>query len=107
MQSVASLMSIGKADIGNLDELEEEGEDQNEDHTFCSKISEITTQLSNLDEEDECFGNPFGNPFGDSDRECDHVECGILLFSFLFNIFILCKPTLQEFLFLTNTLKNF
>jgi hypothetical protein len=48
MQSVASLMSIGKADIGNLDELEEEGEDQNEDHTFCSKISEITTQLSNL-----------------------------------------------------------
>jgi hypothetical protein len=50
------------ADIGNLDELEEEGEDQNEDHTFCSKISEITTQLSNLDEEDECFGNPFGNP---------------------------------------------
>jgi hypothetical protein len=30
-----------------------------------------------------------------------------LLFSFLFNIFILCKPTLQEFLFLTNTLRNF
>ena len=97
MQSVASLMSIGKADIGNLDELEEEEEeegDQNGDHTFCSKISEITTQLSNLDEEDESFGNPFGNPFGDPDLECDHVECGILLFSFLFNIFILCKPTL-------------
>ena len=77
MQSVASLMSIGKTDIGNIDELEEEG-DNFGDHTFCSKISEITTQLSNLDEEDENLGNPFGNPFGDPDLECDGIECGIL-----------------------------
>ncbi|XP_052058419.1 EH domain-binding protein 1-like isoform X2 [Mytilus californianus] len=78
MQSVASLMSIGKTDIGNLDELEEEGEnfgDHSGDHSFCSRIAEITTQLSNLDEEDETAGNPFGNPFGDPDLECDGFEC--------------------------------
>lgn len=82
MQSVASLMSIGKTDIGNLDELEEEGEnsgDHSGDHSFCSRLAEITTQLSNLDEEDESAGNPFGNPFGDPDLECDGFECGILL----------------------------
>lgn len=80
MQSVASLMSIGKVDIGNLDELEEEG-DQNGDHSFCSKISEITTQLSNLDEEDENMVEQnqepavlkemveSANPFGDEDED--------------------------------------
>ncbi|CAC5404770.1 EH domain-binding protein 1-like protein 1,EH domain-binding protein 1 [Mytilus coruscus] len=86
MQSVASLMSIGKTDIGNLDELEEEGEnigDHSGDHSFCSRIAEITTQLSNLDEEDETAVEQSensvtltealesSNPFGDDDEEED------------------------------------
>ncbi|XP_076099632.1 EH domain-binding protein 1-like isoform X4 [Mytilus galloprovincialis] len=84
MQSVASLMSIGKTDIGNLDELEEEGEnsgDHSGDHSFCSRLAEITTQLSNLDEEDESAVEQSensvnltealesSNPFGDDDDE--------------------------------------
>ncbi|ESO87737.1 hypothetical protein LOTGIDRAFT_127247 [Lottia gigantea] len=53
MQSVASLMSIGRSDIGNLDELEEDDESK-EDLSF--KIKDLTNQIdqleSNTDEED-------------------------------------------------------
>ncbi|XP_069114980.1 EH domain-binding protein 1-like isoform X2 [Argopecten irradians] len=80
MQSVASMLSIGRTDIGNLEELEDEDV---EDKSFSSKISEITSELSKLDDMDdgnpfdEDYSNPFysdSNPFGDPDLECsgDH-----------------------------------
>ncbi|XP_060062682.1 EH domain-binding protein 1-like [Ylistrum balloti] len=80
MQSVASMLSIGRSDIGNLEELEDEDV---EEKSFSSKISEITSELSKLDDMDdgnpfdEEYSNPFysdSNPFGDPDLECtgDH-----------------------------------
>ncbi|XP_056021419.1 EH domain-binding protein 1-like isoform X2 [Ostrea edulis] len=65
MQSVASLMSIGKTDIGIMEDVEEESSKE-----FSTQLSEITSELSKL----ECSndGNPFGNPFDDDlDLECD------------------------------------
>ena len=95
MQSVASLMSIGKTDIGNLDELEEEEQNMsgNPGKSFTSQISQITEELSKLDCDN--YGNPFGdpddsNPFGDPDLlECQDFTSawlGILLCSFLVQV---------------------
>ncbi|KAJ8308401.1 hypothetical protein KUTeg_013275 [Tegillarca granosa] len=71
MQSVASLMSIGKTDndIGNLDELEEEDGENSQD--ISSEISKITSELSKLDESNN--GNPFGDP--DLDEDVDDGFC--------------------------------
>ncbi|KAL5008749.1 hypothetical protein ScPMuIL_014330 [Solemya velum] len=65
MQSVASLWSIGKSDIGNLEELEDEDDGPSD---LSSKIAQITSQLSQLEEVDD---NGTGNPFGDPDLECN------------------------------------
>ena len=69
MQSVASLMSMGKSDIGNLDDLEEEDESGfKDDPATRSQISDIAAQMAALD---ASLGNPFEededsmlNPFG-------------------------------------------
>ncbi|XP_060562062.1 EH domain-binding protein 1-like isoform X3 [Ruditapes philippinarum] len=45
MQSVASLMSIGKTDIGNLDDVED---DEESDMNLSAKVAEITSQMSQL-----------------------------------------------------------
>ena len=69
MQSVASLMSYGKSDIGNLDDLddlEEESHDLGEvSEEGLGEISRLTAQMN------AHFSNPFGedsessyNPFG-------------------------------------------
>lgn len=47
MQSVASLWSIGKSDIGNLDDLDEADEEQ-EDADLSAQFSEVSAQLSML-----------------------------------------------------------
>ncbi|RUS78965.1 hypothetical protein EGW08_013267 [Elysia chlorotica] len=66
MQSVASLMSIGRSDIGNLEDLEEEDDDGpvNRPHniSLASHISDFTAQMSRLDAH-------FGNPFAEADAE--------------------------------------
>ncbi|XP_035825283.1 EH domain-binding protein 1 [Aplysia californica] len=76
MQSVASLMSMGKTDIGNLEDLEEEDESGlgvkgDTSMSTKSQISDITAQMSQLEAH---FGNPFEddgyqhdafNPFAD------------------------------------------
>ncbi|KAH9499140.1 EH domain-binding protein 1 [Bulinus truncatus] len=68
MQSVASLMSVGKVDIGNLEDLEEEDEcEQGKAHfnqTTRTQISEITNKMSQL--EQEALSS---NPFGDEEDE--------------------------------------
>ncbi|XP_041351886.1 EH domain-binding protein 1-like isoform X2 [Gigantopelta aegis] len=64
MQSVASLMSFGRSDIGNLDDLEEEDEDKG----VSSEIQNITLQLDSL----EAHGNPFED---DSIVECSDDDC--------------------------------
>ncbi|KAK6180976.1 hypothetical protein SNE40_008935 [Patella caerulea] len=61
MQSVASLMSIGKADIGNLDDLDEDDEGK-EDLSF--KIKDLTSQIDQLE-------SNHGNPFNDDSMEYD------------------------------------
>lgn len=82
MQSVASLMSMGKTDIGNLDDIEDEEEDLN----ISAKFAEITNQMSQL-ETNQNMGNPFGDPDIDVD---DDVDMGIL--SFVSFPFLLSLP---------------
>lgn len=82
MQSVASLMSMGKVDVGNLEDLDEDEEeeggvavgDSNQRQQVTTEISSITSRMQQLDAH---FGNPFEdddtgqpdddalNPFGD------------------------------------------
>ncbi|CAG5117550.1 unnamed protein product, partial [Candidula unifasciata] len=73
MQSVASLMSMGKTDIGNLEDLEEQVENDSQADVSLStrsQISDITAQMSQLDAhfgnqyEDEDAEHDFTNPFG-------------------------------------------
>ncbi|KAK3093307.1 hypothetical protein FSP39_013923 [Pinctada imbricata] len=52
MQSVASLMSIGKTDIGNLEEIDEEVPEI-DDKEFSTELSKITSELSKLDNDDD------------------------------------------------------
>ncbi|XP_070180895.1 EH domain-binding protein 1-like isoform X2 [Littorina saxatilis] len=68
MQSVASLMSMGRVDVGNLDDLEEDDEEEggvaegnnSRRQQMTSEISSITNKMQRLDAH-------FGNPFGDDD----------------------------------------
>ncbi|KAJ8405125.1 hypothetical protein AAFF_G00330460 [Aldrovandia affinis] len=85
MQSLASLMSMKQADIGNLDDFEEENDDDEENRVNQEeKTAEITELISKLNflEDDEqgapgMSTNPFEdpddpdelNPFGDPDDE--------------------------------------
>lgn len=78
MQSVASLMSMGKADIGNLDDVEEDENDLN----MSAKFAEITNQMSQL-ETNQNLGNPFGDPDSDVVGD-DDDNLGILSLLFLF-----------------------
>lgn len=79
MQSVASLMSIGKTDIGVMEDVEEVDEESSKD--FSSRLSEITSEFAKLESHHD--GNPFGNPFEDDlDLECDF--CGIVCWAFFF-----------------------
>ncbi|KAK3751612.1 hypothetical protein RRG08_012673 [Elysia crispata] len=82
MQSVASLMSIGRSDIGNLEDLEEEDDDGpvNRPHniSLASHISDFTAQMGRLDAhfaEDEP-SNASKNPFGDDDDEEEDDDIG-------------------------------
>lgn len=96
MQSVASLMSIGRSDIGNLEDLDEEDDEGTVNRpnniSLASHISDFTAQMGRLDAH---FGNPFAedeadehestlnpfaaddqakvsnNPFGDDEGEED------------------------------------
>lgn len=71
MQSVASLMSIGKTDIGVMEDVEEVDEESSKD--FSSRLSEITSEFAKLESHHD--GNPFGNPFEDDlDLECDFCD---------------------------------
>lgn len=60
MQSVASLMSIGKADVGNLEELEDDNDETvsgssiSHQQQVTSEISSITSQMQQLEAH---FGN--------------------------------------------------
>ena len=63
MQSVASLMSFGRSDIGNLDDLEEEEEEKGVTGV-TSEIQNITLQLDSL----EAHGNPLDE---DAERSLD------------------------------------
>lgn len=86
MQSVASLMSIGKTDIGIMEDVEEE-EEEGTSKDFSARLSEITSELSKLDSHAD--GNPFGNPFEDDlDLECDDGFCGIVCLALLFISFL-------------------
>ncbi|XP_059160226.1 EH domain-binding protein 1-like isoform X3 [Physella acuta] len=70
MQSVASLMSMGKTDIGNLEDLEEEDESGLPGDVSLStrhQINDITLQMSRLDAH-------FGNPFDEQEEEHDHLN---------------------------------
>jgi hypothetical protein len=57
MQSIASLMSLGKAsDIGNIDDFAEEDEAEKEENT--AKFSELAAKLAAMerDDDDDDFG---------------------------------------------------
>ncbi|XP_061165759.1 EH domain-binding protein 1-like isoform X2 [Saccostrea echinata] len=73
MQSVASLMSIGRTDIALMDDLEEEEEETSKE--FSSGISEIASDISKLsshDDEPSIEKKPVSlNPFDESDDEED------------------------------------
>ncbi|XP_067682796.1 EH domain-binding protein 1-like isoform X2 [Haliotis asinina] len=89
MQSVASLMSMGKADIGNLDDLEEEEEEpgvanhKRDDKALSSQIKDITCQLDNLEAH---HGNPFEDD-EDEDWACDTEGNGDSLNPFVEPVF--------------------
>lgn len=84
MQSLASLMSMKQADIGNLDDFKEDNEDDDENRVNqeekAAKITELINTLNFLDEAQKDLAtvntNPFDepdvtelNPFGDPDSE--------------------------------------
>ncbi|XP_051021295.1 EH domain-binding protein 1 isoform X13 [Acomys russatus] len=84
MQSLASLMSMKQADIGNLDDFEEDNEDDDETRVNqeekAAKITELINTLNFLDDTPKDLAtvntNPFDepdvtefNPFGDPDSE--------------------------------------
>ena len=77
MQSVASLMSIGKTDIGNLEDIEDDENDLN----LSNKISEMASQFKQL-ENTSNLGNPFGDPDDDVDVELE-PDIGIVAFVWL------------------------
>ena len=91
MQSVASLMSMGKADIGNLEDLDEDEEEEggaavvntSQRQQVTKEISSITSRLQQLDAH---FGNPFeeddtGWPDDDDDALNPFGDCLLLFFS--------------------------
>lgn len=86
MQSVVSLMSIGKIDIGNLEDLEEDDESgsQVRDDVSVStynQISNITSQINQLNAHS-------GNPFEEEGPEHDPLNpFGIAVFSFFVEVF--------------------
>ena len=81
MQSVASLMSIGKTDIGNLEDIEDDENDLN----LSNKISEITSQLTqHLENSANSHGNPFGDPDDVVTVDCENEDIGIVVFVALF-----------------------
>uniref|UniRef100_A0A8C4Q8T1 EH domain binding protein 1 n=1 Tax=Eptatretus burgeri TaxID=7764 RepID=A0A8C4Q8T1_EPTBU len=76
MQSLASLMSIKQADIGNLEDFDEAEEDEEESHlqreekTAC--ISEMINKLNSMDSEVEKETvEPSTNPFGEPEENED------------------------------------
>ncbi|XP_054442887.1 EH domain-binding protein 1 isoform X5 [Pteronotus mesoamericanus] len=89
MQSLASLMSMKQADIGNLDDFEEDNEEDDESRVNqeekAAKITELINKLNFLDEAEKDLAtvnlNPFGdpdvaelNPFGDPESEEPTIE---------------------------------
>ncbi|XP_046564384.1 LOW QUALITY PROTEIN: EH domain-binding protein 1-like [Haliotis rubra] len=89
MQSVASLMSMGKADIGNLDDLEEEEEEpgvanhKRDDKALSTQIKDITSQLDNLEahhvepvfkKTEDKKEKKTVNPFEDSSEKSEEVS---------------------------------
>lgn len=100
MQSVASLMSMGKADIGNLDDLEEEEEEpgvanhKRDDKALSSQIKNITSQLDNLEAH---HGNPFEDD-ADEDWACDSEGNGDSLnpFGIVGMLFLFASSVLEH-----------
>ena len=97
MQSIASLMSIGKTDIGNLEDIEDEENDLN----LSNKISEIASQFKQLENSGN-HGNPFGDP---DDVECDD-NIGIVALFLLLNLKILNIRTHKKFAVITLKFKQ-
>ncbi|GFR80926.1 EH domain-binding protein 1 [Elysia marginata] len=77
MQSVASLMSIGRSDIGNLEDLDEEDDEglasRPSNISLASHISDFTAQMGRLDAHfaGEDQANASKNPFDDDEGEED------------------------------------
>ncbi|XP_056465540.1 EH domain-binding protein 1 isoform X4 [Gadus chalcogrammus] len=72
MQSLASLMSMKQADIGNLDDFEEDNDEEEENRVNqeekAAKITELISKLNFLDDEDHDTPPGSGsNPFEDPD----------------------------------------
>lgn len=75
MQSVASLMSIGKTDIGIMEDVEEVEEESSKD--FSSRLSEITSEFAKLEshhddpviEQKPASLNPFEESEGEEEEE--------------------------------------
>ncbi|XP_062933765.1 EH domain-binding protein 1 isoform X7 [Cynocephalus volans] len=67
MQSLASLMSMKQADIGNLDDFEEDNEDDDENRVDqeekAAKITEPITETASPEKSEESFYNNSYNPF--------------------------------------------
>lgn len=82
MQSVASLMSIGKADIGNLDDLDEDEED---DDNLSAKINEMASQYESHLSDTSNYYNPFDVPEFEEEEEISlHGLWASYTFSFIF-----------------------
>lgn len=71
MQSLASLMSMKQADIGNLDDFEEDNEEDDENRVDqdekAAKITELINKLNFLDEAEKDLATVNLNPFCDPD----------------------------------------
>lgn len=78
MQSVASLMSMGKTDIGNLGDLEEDDEEETTSNVGSEMKQQVTSEIRSITSKmlqlDAHFGNPFPTDDDPEDVESDALN---------------------------------
>ena len=81
MQSLASLMSFGKSDIANIDDIEEDEDDMNTSMETTAKINNLASKFGLLTEDlDNDEGGSGRNPFDEVPGMCGAHLHGVVVF---------------------------